>query len=268
MLKIICTSLVLLCSSLAVRAELDTLKKRIDISRVRYHENIEKEQRLALQFNNGSGTNVNVSGNSAINAFVTHALVDRVNELKDSIENEATLNHRLKVKYLSGLENMLKGLNAGWRSRTFNPVLTAELVRNYRELMYADIKNEDISPIVQQSLYEVGNININSNASAMYENPGYSMARQILFRKFCEKNPDQILSMLEQYYDVYFADSLVKAAAHRNPNQLYDYAAAFKTNVGRLIRRNSDPLVKTIAAITLKISSRVILSCISSSRKG
>lgn len=249
MLKTIFTTVVLCCACFIARAELDTLKRKIDISRVRYHENIEKEQKVALSFNNGDGKTANVSANGSINSFVTRAIVENINELKDSIENGVRLDHRLKVKYLSGLESMLKGLNAGWRSRTFNPVLSEELIRNYKELMYADIKKEDISGIVQNASYEVGNININSAGSAMYENQGYAMARQIIFRKYCEKYPDNTLSMLELYYDVPFADSLVKAAAHRNPNQLYDYAAAFKTNVGRLIRRNSDPLVKTIVAI-------------------
>lgn len=249
MLKIIISTLIICCSFLISRAELDTLKKKIDISRIRYHENIEKEQKAALTFNNGNGKTVNVSPNSQINLFVTRAIIDEVNVLKDSIENSSQLDHRLKVKYLSGLESLLKGMNAGWRSRSFNPVLSEELVRNYKQLMYADINNEDISHIVQNASYEVGHININGAGTAMYENQGYGMARQMLFRKYCEKYPNHVLSMLEQYHDVYFADSLIKAIAYRNPNQLYDYAAASKTNVGRLIRRNEDPVVKTILAI-------------------
>ncbi|MBX3254782.1 MAG: hypothetical protein KF862_11630 [Chitinophagaceae bacterium] len=244
-------TLILLLSVVAGkgRAETDTLKKKIDIARIRYHENIEKEQKHALHFNNGNGQLLNISSNSHINHFVTEALLKEVDVLRDSIENNSGLDHRLKVKYLSGLENLLKGFNTGWRNKTFNPVLGQELLNNYKALMQADIKNEDISSIVQNASYEVGNININSSGSAFYENVGYTNARQILLRKFCEKNPDKILLMLEQYSDVPFADSLVQAAAHRYPNQLYDYAAATRTNVGRLIRRNSDSLVKTIVSI-------------------
>lgn len=239
-----------------VKASVDTLKKKIDIARVRYHENIEKEQQQALHFNGGNGELINVSANKDINVFVTDALVRKVNILKDSIEAASHLDHRLKVKYLSGLENLIKGFNTGWRTKTFNPVLGDELLENYQALMKADIKKEDIQPIIEKTSYEVGNININGGGSAMYENQGFTASRNILVKKFCEKHPDQTLHMLEQYYTVPFADSLVALAAHHNPNQLYDYAAATRTNVGRLIKRNNDPLVKTIVSIALSKSGQ------------
>lgn len=247
--KIVALILLLCVGGGKLRAEVDTLKKKVDIARIRYHENIEKEQKHALHFNNGDGQTIKISSNSDINQFITDALLKEVDALRDSIENNTKLDHRLKVKYLSGLENLLKGFNTGWRNKTFNPVLAQELLKNYKALMDADIKKEDISPIVQSASYEVGNININGSGSAMYENAGFANARQILFRKYCEKNPDRVLLMLEQYSEVPFADSLVKAAAHRNPNQLYDYAAATRTNVGKLIRRSNDSLVKAIVSI-------------------
>ncbi|MBX2922429.1 MAG: hypothetical protein KF746_09580 [Chitinophagaceae bacterium] len=247
--KIVTLILLLSVVGIKSRAEADTLKKKIDIARIRYHDNIEKEQKLALQFNHGNGQVINVSSNNNLNQFVTDALFKGVDVLRDSIENNPKLDHRLKVKYLSGVENLLKGFNAGWRNKSFSPVLGQELLNNYKALMQADINQEDISSIVQSASYEVGNININGNVSAMYENKGFTNARQILLRKYCEKNPDKILLMLEQYADVPFADSLVRVAAHHNPNQLYDYAAATRTNVGKLIRRSSDSLVKVIVSI-------------------
>ncbi len=249
MYKTISILIVLFLFSEAATAHIDTLKKKVNIARVRYHENIEKEQQLALHFNGGNGDWINASANKDINALVTNALIKEVDVLKDSIESDPKLDHRLKVKYLSGLENLLKGFNAGWRNNSFTAVLARELLENYKALMAADIKKQDIRSIVENASYEVGNININGSGSAMYENPGFEASRIILFRKFCEKYPDKTLSMLEQYYNVPFADSLVKAAAHRNPNQLYDYAAATRTQVGRLVRRNRDSLVKAIVAI-------------------
>ncbi len=233
----------------SVLAGLDTLKKKIDISRVRYHENIEKEQNLALGFKNSTEKLVNASDNNFINSFVTNLIFEKVNFLKDSIENNTVFDHRLKVKYLSGLENLVKGFNAGWRNQSFNPVLAEELILNYIQLMGADFQKIDISPIVENASYSVGNINVNSSGNVMFENVGYTKARQLLFRKFCALYPDRALQMLELYPDVPFADSLVKVMAYRNPNQLYDYAAATRTNVGRIIRRNTDPVVKAVVAI-------------------
>ncbi|MFT3949169.1 MAG: hypothetical protein QM763_19550 [Agriterribacter sp.] len=250
MYKLYLATIFMLLSVLATKAnEADTTKKKVDITRIRYHENIEKQQKQALGFNGGDGKVLNVSKNKDINLFITEAIINEVDILKDTIESAGYLDHRLKVKYLSGLENLVKGFYNGWRNKSFNPVMGSILVKNYKALMQADTKKQDISPIVEKASYEVGNININGEGTALYENIGYAEARNILFRKFCQKNPDKVLPMLEQYFSVPFADSLVAAAAHHNPNQLYDYAAATRTNVGRLIRRNSDSLVKAIVAI-------------------
>jgi hypothetical protein len=252
-------SILLLCAFFSTAASahhIDTLKKKVDIARIRYHENIEKEQQLALRFNGGNGEWINASANKDINTLITNALIRDINTLTDSIEKDTRLDHRLKVKYLSGLENLLKGFNAGWRNKTFNAVFARELLENYKALMAADINKQDIRSIVENASYEVGNININGSGSAMYENQGFEASRIILFRKFCQKYPDKILGMLEQYYNVPFADSLVKVVAYRNPNQLYDYAAATRTQAGRLIGRNNDPLVKTIAAIATSKSGQ------------
>ncbi len=235
---------------LAGFAGLDTLKKKVDISRIRYHENIEKEQRQALGFrSNGEQKLIKASDNSYINTFVSNTMLERVDALKDAIENNTALDHRLKVKYLSGLENLVKGFNTGWRNGTFNPVMAAELLSNYELLMDADMQQNDISPIVESAPYSVGNINVNASGNVMFENTGYQSARLILFRKFCALYPDKALPMLEQYPGAPFADSLVKAVAYSNPHQLYDYAAATRTQVGRIIRRNPDPVVKTIVTI-------------------
>lgn len=255
--KLYLSILFALLSVLAAKGnETDTTKKKIDIARIRYHENIDKLQKQVLHFNGGDGSRLNISKNADINAFVTTAIIDEVNVLKDTIESAKTLDHRLKVKYLSGLENMLKGFYNGWRNKSFNPILGPALVNNYKALLNADTKKEDILPIVTRASYDVGNININGEVSAFSENTGFNESRNILFKKFCKNNPDKVLPMLEQYYNVPFADSLVQAAAYHNPNQLYDYAAATRTNVGRLIRRNSDSLVKAIVAIATSKSGQ------------
>lgn len=249
MYKIAVIVLCFILSSMVAAAHSDTLKKKVDIARIRYHENIEKEQQLALTFNNGNGEWINASANKDINTLITATVIKGINQLTDSIEADKRLDHRLKVKYLSGVENLLKGFNTGWRNKTINAVLAHELLENYKALMEADINKEDIRMLVENASYEVGNININGSGSAMYENQGFEASRIILFRKFCQKHPDKVLGMMEQYYNVPFADSLIKEAAYRNPNQLYDYAAATRSQAGRLIKRNNDPLVKTIAAI-------------------
>jgi hypothetical protein len=64
--------------------------------------------------------------------------------------------------------------------------------------------------------------------------------------------------MMEKYHDVPFADSLVSAMARQYPNRFYDYAAAEMTNLGQLIRRSKDPLVRTITTLSERNSGRLL----------
>jgi hypothetical protein len=110
---------------------------------------------------------------------------------------------------------------------------------------------------VQKYPWETGNIHVNASSSIFFDNTGFRDSKIDLFRKFCAIHPDQILPKLEYFADVPFADSLVTYAAHRYPDQFYDYAAAARTQVGQLIRRNPDTLVRAILEMASSRSGRL-----------
>ena len=235
----------------------DTSRYRIPITRQLYHDNIDKEQKKYLVFKPGTDPLIPVSANDEINIQVTDAIIREVNELQDSIEMNEALDHRRKVKYLRGLENLVKEFNLGWKAKSLNPCHAPELVENYRELMEADLHGKNIEPIVEEDSYEAGNVNVNSSNSVLFDNPGYAASKTILFRKYCSLHPDQILPKLEYYPNIPFADSLITVAGHLYPDQLYDYAAATRTRVGQMIRRNNDPMIKAIAQMAGSKSGRL-----------
>jgi hypothetical protein len=83
-----------------------------------------------------------------------------------------------------------------------------------------------------------------STAPAFEKNSGYKTSKNILIRKYCELHPEQtfaiLLNTLRQIPDLPFADSLIIAAGHLYPKQLYDYAAADNI-LGKRIRKVNDP---------------------------
>ncbi len=235
----------------------DTGMLKIDIRRVKLHEDIDKQQERILEADGKKDNLVTAVRDEDINLLITDLLVRQVNLLQDSIESNARLDHRLKVKYLTGVEHMLKGYYSGWNRGTFPPEKAIPLYTEFLEMMDADIKGQSISPITDRYPYETGDLLINGANSIFRDNAGFSVSRILLFRKYCSIHPDKILPQLEYYADVDFADSLIRFAAYQDPNQFYDYAAASRTRVGQLIRASEDPLVKSITQMASSKSGRL-----------
>jgi hypothetical protein len=240
-----------------VLAHADTGSRKVDIRRAKLHDDIDKLQETILATDGKKDDLVYAVKDEDINLIITDLMIRQVNVLQDSLENHSKLDHRLKVKYLTGLQNMLKGYQYGWSRRAFAPEKGVLLYAQFTEMVDADIKGRSVEPIVDKYPYETGDILINQSNSIFFDNTGYNPSRIILFRKYCAIKPDQILPRLETFADVPFADSLIRYTARLNPDQFYDYAAATRTKVGQLIKKCSDPMVKAIAEMANSKSGRL-----------
>jgi hypothetical protein len=255
--RILLPLIIALLSLADAQAATDTTKYQIDIRRVKLHEDIDKLQNQILGADGVNDDLVKAGNDEDINLLVTDVVTRQINSLQDSIELNAKLDHRLKVKYLRGIENVLKAYKDGWRSRSFPPQDAPVLVATYLEMMEADIKGESVEPLIDKYTYTIGNIHINGSNSIFFDNKGFNPSKIVLFRKYCDLHPEQILPRLESFSTVPFADSLITIAAHLFPSQFYDYAAATRTKVGQLIRQNNDPLVKAVTSMASSKSGRL-----------
>jgi hypothetical protein len=213
--------------------------------RALWHDKIDQEQKKAMR-KGGDPALVKVNPDADINLLVTDALIRKVDAFQIAVEEDSLLDHRLKVKYLRGMEDVLAGFNEGWNTKYLNPSQAPELIRAYFECMEADRKGQPIDLIIDRYNYQVGTIV--SKASSFFENPGLSQARNILFLKYCRLYPENILPQLRNNVDYPFVDSLIIAEAYRNPRRLYDYAAA-GNRLGGKIRTIHEPLVRTISQL-------------------
>lgn len=224
---------------------------RVATDRMLWHDNVDKQQKQLL---NSEGE-VRLSADETINQQVSKALIKAVDDIQRRLELDSTINTNIKKKYLRSLEIMLRGFNNNWNKRDYSPTIAPELVKAFEECMALDRKNESIKPVIDKNEYAIGKILVECFLYPS-ENPGVAASRIELIRKYCGLHPDEIFNVLRNNYDLYFADSLIKVAGHRDIPKLYDYAQA-RNPLGSRIRNHPDTLVRVVAAMANSKSGRL-----------
>ncbi len=229
-------------------AQLDTeaLKKFIPpLNRQLFHSYVDAEQKNVLKYDGKADNKLVVSSNEEVNFFVTKAVTTKIDWLQYQIEKDSLLNHAKKLRYLRGLESLLKALQKGWRERQFSPVYLPATVDAFDYCIQLDKKGQSILNYVYTLDYGVATPLLRSNG--FDDNAGIKAARNELIRKYCLLHPEKTFYTLKDNPDVPFADTLVKTVAQRYPRQLYDYAQS-NSKIGYIIRNiNDDVFVQSVS---------------------
>jgi hypothetical protein len=218
------------------------------ISRVRWHDDIDKAQRRLVDLK------INAGENADLNFFVSAALSKKVDALQCTIDSDATLREQQKIAYLRGLESLLRNYSNAYRSRQMTAAQFPVSLDAYEAAINLNQKNESILPLIQKYHYEVGKLLVNN--LAFERNSGLPEARAYLVFKNIELHPERAFAILKDNVDIPFRDSLIKVAARRNPRQAYDYAAA-DNKLGFAIRAIDDPYVQTISRMAKSTSGQL-----------
>lgn len=219
-------------------------KVDIPIGRQGFHDNIDKEQAAAAKFDGKADDFVKVSEDQTINLQVTNAILKQVDDMQLDIERDSLLDHRLKIKYLSGLYTMLHDYNIKRAYRKIEPEEAPAMVSAYRDMMRADIKGQTILPIVRGLSFNAGE----KVTEVFKDNQGYKEARGVLFAKFAYENLETVMPKIGAYLDYPETDSIIAAVARKYPNQVLTYATSY-TPVATAIKKNPDPVVQLIVKI-------------------
>lgn len=262
-LRVICRYLyafvALVCPFLSVSAQVaGTNEVRTnDIRRVQVHEEIDALQfRISIIDGKNDGR-VALTRDSSINALLTEVFGSQTDQLQDEIELDAATDHRIKLKYLTGLKQSLDGYFRNIRNFRMLPEEGVELMQAYTLYYNLDRHGKSLAAEVYNYPYVINNILLGS-ATVFFENPGLNQAQAKLFRQYAEINPADILPRIEKYLDESFADSLLIIAAHAAPEKFYDYAASSETQIGMKIRTIHEPFVELIVKIASDKSGRLI----------
>jgi hypothetical protein len=230
--------------------------------RMLFHDDIDREQNRLLKLEQ----NTIALRRENVKQEINNALIRKVDDLQQRIEEDTSLNTNTKKRYLRGLEFMVRGFNDNVNKRDFPPSIARGVVGAFEKAMMLDRKNEGIEPVIEANEYGIGEILIECFLLP-YENAGIRASRYILIRKFCELHPSEIFSKLQYNLDVPFADSLIIAAGHNNMRQLYDFAAAHNA-LGQRIRESRDTLVHVIGQMALSKSGQLYFPFLDNLLKG
>ncbi len=215
------------------------------------HDAIDKEQELILRSDGKTDNLFSPSGSEEVNFLLTKALLRRTDVLQYLIETDKQFDHRLKVNYLYGLENVLKYFRQHWKLKTdrkVNPTSLPLIITAFEESMGLDRNGHTIEGVVDALPYDAGTAILNANI--FDKNPGLRTAKQSLIRKYCAVYPDRTFITLYQNPDMPFADSLVRIMARKYPRQLYDFSAA-NNKLGVIIRNiKDDVFIETVAKMS------------------
>lgn len=213
---------------------------KIAKSRLIWHDKVDAEQKRLQTLTSRDP----FSEDSTIALQMTYTLEYKVDGMQKQIEQDSTLADIKKVKYLRGLEFLIRGYNDNYKKPDFPPTMAPALIDAYKEAMELDRKGESIAPVVEKNIYGIGEILI---ACFRYpeENKGVAPSRTILLRKYLLLHPTKILETLRSHLNIPFADSLIVVAARRDLHKFYDFASASDA-LSALIGRNTDPFVRTL----------------------
>lgn len=214
------------------------------------HENIDAEQYAILAQDGKPDQQFTPADKDDVNLLLTHALIKKTDILQYLVETDKEFDHRLKVNYLKGIENILKVFRQSWQLTTtqnVNPLHLPEIIDAYIKCIGNDRKNESIQEIINTLSYDAARVVM--SAGIFDKNPGYKVSRDLLLLKYCTLYPEETLITLKNNPDVPFADSLVRTIAKKYPSDLYNYAQA-NNKLGSIIRGIDDDFIKAVVRMS------------------
>jgi hypothetical protein len=178
-------------------------------------------------------------------------------EIRKWIELNWALRDNEKFKWLRGVNNLLLELQTGLKLNKVNTEEVVTSIHAFTNAMHISAKGLNMSAIIENENMVVGTILLATGSFT--DNIGYPAARDMLVLKNCQNNPVQILQILEkqgaEISTNRYADSLLIAAAFKNPEMVYNYAAA-PSALGKKIQSINHPLVKRIGRLAYMKTGR------------
>ncbi len=220
---------------------------RIPLSRQGFHDKIDKEQVLTDKLDSKLDQYLHVSKNEEVNLQVTDAFFRKIDALQLWVEtNPEIATNNEKIRYLRLVENLVRSFRIGWNNNEIKPLAFPALYHTFEGIFKGLPAQKSMLPFLEAAPYEVAKM----SAGVFFESNEYREAQKIVYLKYCQLHPDNILKTIRPFAQESFADSLVVVACKNNPVQLYSYAQSTGTAEGKLIHRNENRMVKVVAQLS------------------
>ena len=219
----------------------------IPIYRQLFHDKIDGEQVQLDRMDGKLDSQIRVTHKAEINQAITYVMTKKVDEFENFVELNTRLStNNQKIQYLTYIENLLKAFRREWRSKDFNPVYAPILVDAFEKILKVNIDSQSMAPIVEELPYQVGKM----LTDIFTENKGYAASKKLLYLKYCALYPEKIMQTIEPFINEPFADALVEKSCKLNPTAIYNIAQATNSPLGKLVHRNTSPVVKAIVELS------------------
>lgn len=205
-----------------------------------FHDYVDEDQKLILKSDGKNDNQYTPTADQDINLILTQCLINRVDALQCKIETDSVLKDQAKVKYLRGVDYLLKFFRQNTYIRKVKPTILPDILTVYEKCMQYDKEERSIADIFSKLSYETAYSVIRADNSTFEKNSGYKEALQAVVLKYCILYPDKTLATLKDNPNMPFADSLVRALDKKKyARQLYDFAQA-GNHIGSVIRNITD----------------------------
>jgi len=205
----------------------------IPIYRQVFHDRVDKQQALADKLDGKADQFLALTSNKTTNEAITRSFLSSVDELQTEIENDNRIaSDQDKKKALVAVESFVANYISQYRRHKAIANNAAGMTGYFRQSLNLAITNRPIDSLVVVMPYETATIIYQSLKAytASVKN-----VNNLLVLKYCGLYPDKTFTALAANSNVPFADSLIRIAARKYPDQLYNYAQA-NTTLGYKIR--------------------------------
>ncbi|RXK59341.1 hypothetical protein ESA94_14495 [Lacibacter luteus] len=226
------------------RITFDTSKVEIPMSRVIWHENIDKEQKRTDKVDGKVDNFLKLTSNEDLNIQITDVILREVDEMQIRIERGEGDNN-FKIGQLRSLRELLQAIAGRAKEKEVPPMIPL-LFTSYEEVMKRQSTGQSVLSVFEKLPYQGTEI-LSGIFTQLKE---AQQIKNMAFLKKVQLNPSNILSGIAAFSDQPFADSLIEVAANKIPLEVYTYAQAVKTPAAQVIRRNKNPKVQTIAKLS------------------
>src|SRR3954453_12557376 len=137
---------------------------KIPLSRQFFHETIEATQKKIMLMDRKDDNLFTPTSNESLNQELTNTVTKTVNNIKDTIEADSSLDNNNKIKFLRGLNETLLAYISACRFEGLKYSVLPELLNDYVQCMDVEKNNQSIEGNIWSYPYEIGKILIHTIA--------------------------------------------------------------------------------------------------------
>ncbi|KAA5534886.1 hypothetical protein F0919_09805 [Taibaiella lutea] len=220
--------------------ETDTLMNPVPVNRALFADKVKAQIRQS-DLKDGEVDKVIELEDTVISQKLTEALLFKAPEILIHIEN-MHIPHATKIQYYRILETRMRQWN-NLRTTRENAAYIQKSAENFDNILRG-IEENNLADYISKNK----NI-ITLDNTALLTN--YPDLKGSVYEAVGMASPEMMINRLPEFVNEPYADPVIAAAAKVVPNIVLNYALS-TGNLGKAVKRNQDPLVKTIAAIAEK----------------